>query len=132
MRHIAAFTLMLLAATFASAQTLPADLVAAYKARETAANGDAENWSRYTADDFLGTNADGVVDTKPVRLEAVKDRKGGRQPQKSDERWRLYGDTAIATWRSENPQGAVRTIQVWVKQAGQWRVVAAQQTRIAK
>ena len=133
MRYAFAFVLLTLAATPANAQAVPSDLASALQAREAAAgNGDGETWSRYTADDFLGTNADGVVDTKSVRLAQVKTRKGGGTPKKSDERWRVYGDTAIGTWRNDNAEGSVRTTQVWIKQGGQWRVVSAQQTRVTK
>jgi hypothetical protein len=111
----------------------PSDLKAAMDARNAAlAAGDEQTWARYTTDDFINTNADGVVVTKTQRMAAIKGTKSTAPSAKvTEERFRTYGDTVIQTWRAEQ-QPPVRYTQVWVRQAGVWKVATVHLARITK
>jgi hypothetical protein len=91
---------------------------------------DVEAWSRYTVDDFLGTTPDGRVDTKAQRADLIRNRRREdsaaliEQP-KLELTWRMYGDTAIETFRWDNAPAfrrPVRVTEVWVKKNGVWQV----------
>ena len=91
---------------------------------------DVEAWSRYTADDFLGTTPDGHLDTKAERAALIRNRKredsaGLVEEPKLELKWRLYDNTAIETFRWDNAppvRRPVRVTEVWVKKNGVWQV----------
>src|SRR5437870_12461432 len=81
-------------------------------AREAAlAVGDGETWGRLTTDDFLRIEADGVVTTKAERMARLKI--DPMQPRsRSERKWRMYGTTAIETWRQARGTHVTRLTQV--------------------
>jgi len=59
------------------------------------------------------------------------------QLEMSEERFRLFGETAIRTYRVDGTNGqgqkvAQRRLEVWTKQNGEWKEAAVQVTNIAK
>ena len=100
--------------------------------------GDADTYGRYVLDDAVITNSQGESETKASRMKAIKGVPStGPRPKVSDEKYRVVADVAIRTWREDgqNAQGqktGQRWIEVWVKQAGQWKMSNVQFTNIAK
>jgi hypothetical protein len=95
--------------------------------------GNAEEWGEYTTADFLVTGADGVVKTKQQRMTEI----GGHPittpaAPPTDDKWRVYGTTAIRTHAAIINGKATRLTTVWVKQRGAWKVAAVQLTTIAQ
>jgi ketosteroid isomerase-like protein len=138
---IAAFTLVVSASAFAQAggpEQQIRDLE--QQAREAAVRGDATFLERHATDDYMATNPAGVVRT---RADAIEDLKSGAIKYMAidldDERVRVYGDTAVltarvtlkATLKGQDISGQYRITRVWVKQGGEWKLVAFQSTRIA-
>jgi ketosteroid isomerase-like protein len=101
-------------------------------------SGDADTYGRYVLDDAVITNSQGAVETKAQRMTAIRGVKSAVPPPRiSDEKYRVMSDVAVRTWREDgqNDQGrptAQRWIEVWVKQAGQWKMANVQFTDIAK
>jgi ketosteroid isomerase-like protein len=119
-------TFVLVAFVSAQGQSVPPDLQKAIDARRTAqASRDVDTWNRHTSDDFVLVDADGMVKSKAQRGADIK---AGLGPgaKFTEERARMYGDTAIIT----NLQGNVRFTSVWVKQAGVWRMASAHSSRV--
>ena len=100
---------------------------------------DAAALDRIYADDYTLVNEDGVLTTKAPRLASIK---SGELKFESvsfvDVNVRLYGNTAVATYRATNKVqfkgkeigGAFRVTLTLVKNKGRWQVVAAQVARI--
>jgi uncharacterized protein (TIGR02246 family) len=94
---------------------------------------DAAALDRLYADDFIGIGPSGTVRTKP---QVLSDFTSGELKFQSittdDVRVRVYGNTAVETGRSTmvgNDKGKTvprdnRFTRVWVKQRGNWRLVA--------
>jgi len=99
---------------------------------------DADTYAKYVLDDAYFANADGVLSSKPERIKALKSGDKPLPPVKvSEDRYRMLGDTAIRTYRQDgvNAQGqktASRWLEVWAKQAGEWKLAAVQFSNIAK
>ena len=101
---------------------------------------DAAALDRLYADDYTFVNESGVLTTKAPRLAAIK---SGEMKYESvsfdDAKIRLYGNTAVATYRvnvkaqfkGQEITGPLHVTVTLVKMKGNWRVVAAQATRIA-
>ena len=93
-----------------------------------------------TSDDYVMIDFDGKVQTKKMTLERIKSSEIQLKSNSLDEiKVRVYGDTAVVTGRA-TPNGtingedfsrAIRYTRVYIKSAGQWRVVSFQQTRVA-
>jgi ketosteroid isomerase-like protein len=92
------------------------------------------------ADDFMAIRSDGSLSTKVQEIEHIKS--GALTHEKSDiqdVKIRVYGNTAVATVLSSfkgtvngKPlSSTVRVTRVWVKQAGNWKCVVLQSTRVA-
>ena len=108
--------------------------------REAAVKGDMEAMDALLADDWVGINPEGSVQSK---AEAVKDHKAGIvdfeaiDPQ--EVKVRVYGDAAVVSGRyhvkltvsGHKIDDRVRTTEVYVKRAGKWRCVSTQVTSIA-
>lgn len=97
-------------------------------------SGDAEGWGKYTTDDFIVIQADGVVKTKAQRMTEIKSTPnspaGASTP--TDQKWRMYGSsTAVNTVQSSVDGKPTRITSVWVKQGGEWKVASVQLTTIA-
>lgn len=94
---------------------------------------------KYFADDYVAIRGDGKLTTK---AEEIANWKSGTTKYESiDEkelRIRIYGETAIsnglssikATVNGKPYSGDVRNTRVWVKQAGNWKLVTFQATRV--
>jgi ketosteroid isomerase-like protein len=94
---------------------------------------------RLYADDYTFVNESGVLTTKAPRLAAIK---SGELKYESvsfdDAKIRLYGNTAVATYRvnvkaqfkGQEITGPFQVTVTLVKMKGRWQVVAAQSTRI--
>jgi ketosteroid isomerase-like protein len=95
---------------------------------------------KYFADEYTGIHSDGKLSTKAQEIDNVK---SGNLKWASvdvhDRKIHVYGDTALVTGLSSSTgtiggkpySGDYRTTQVWVKQKGDWKVVALQSTRVA-
>ena len=97
---------------------------------------------RLLADNWLNINPDGSITTKARLLELLKDGSFKILSIDNDEIIvRVYGDAAVVTGRSTTKragQGSevvarqVRFTRVYAKSKGQWQVVSAHNTLIAK
>lgn len=95
--------------------------------------GNAEEWGKYTTDDFLVTGADGVVRTKQQRMTEIAGHPITTPvPAPTDDKWRVYGTTAIRTSAVSINGKPTRLTTVWVKQPGGWKVAAVQLTNVAQ
>jgi uncharacterized protein (TIGR02246 family) len=102
--------------------------------------GDTAFMDKYFADNYTGIHSDGKVSTKAQEIENVK---SGNLKWATvdlhDRKIRVYGDTALVIGLSSSTgtvggkpyNGDFRTTQTWVKQKGNWMVVAFQSTRVA-
>ena len=105
-----------------SAQIAP-ELRKAMQARlEAVWKKDAATWSRLTADEFTVVVPEGQLMTKSDRLAALKTEKP--QPVRRVEREQIqpYGEAVVRRFLD----GDEWVLEVWVRQSGSWRVVAAQ------
>jgi ketosteroid isomerase-like protein len=121
-------------ATGAFAQDLEPSLRAALDARTAARRaGDAETYGRYVADDAIFVMASGETQTKATRMALIKGVvSAGPVPAVDQEAFRVFPGAAIRTFRYQSlgqpsPQ---RWTEVWIKQAGDWKLVAVQLTNI--
>jgi hypothetical protein len=118
---------LMLSATARAADTIPADLQEAIRARgEAVARKNVEVWDRLTTPDFTTVLEDGRLQTKAERITQLK----GEQPEQLPppplaERFAVYGQTVL-----QRTQGRDRSwiLTVWVKDGGVWRVAAVQIT----
>ena len=101
-------------------------------------NGDTSFWEKYLADDYMGVYASGQAYTKSESVQP-----GALKYESFDVREmkiRVYGNTAVVnqltsatgTVRKDGKpfSGLYRTTRVWVKQNGNWRLVAFQSTQV--
>jgi ketosteroid isomerase-like protein len=103
---------------------------------------DAVALGRIEADDFTITYPNGVVVTKAQEVESLKAHKprtdGSLELSTEETKVRFYGDTAVLTgifiqkerMKAEERVTRERYTDVWVKQNGNWQVVASQLTKI--
>ena len=136
--HAIILTTVLAAWTAPSwAQSVDPALQKAAEARGAARfAGDADTYGRFTLEDAIITNSNGAIETRASRMKAI----GGTpsktpKPKVSDEKYRMFGDTAIRTWRQDEPNAegqnrGTRWIEVWVKQKGEWKLASVQFTNI--
>ena len=98
--------------------------------------GDAESYGRFTLEDAIMTNSRGGMESRAVRMKAIQGNPVKTpRPKVSDEKYRMFGDTAIRTWRQDEPNAegqnrGTRWIEVWVKQKGEWKLASLQFTNI--
>ena len=126
MRSVLALTVFSLLATPALAQS-NAQLKTAMQMRGSAmAAGDSKGWAKYTTDDVMLTDVDGVVKTKQDRIKEIEGHAAATQrPADTDQKWRAYGNTMIYTARMVSADNhPERITSVWVKQRGTWKVAA--------
>jgi hypothetical protein len=106
-----------------AAQQVPPELQDAMRARhEAVCRIDAAAWARLTADDFTMVGPDGKLRTKAERLAQLGTEKPRPVPAVQQERLQRYGDTVVRRFLDDNEW----ILEVWVRQDGVWRVVAAQ------
>jgi uncharacterized protein (TIGR02246 family) len=103
--------------------------------------GDAGFLEKYYADDYIAIHGDGKLTTKAQEIENFK---SGITKYDSivvaEAKIRVYGDTVIVnalasvktTVNGKPYSGDVRNTRVWVKQDGNWKLVAFQTTRVAQ
>ena len=95
---------------------------------------------KYLADDYMAIRNDGKLTTKVQEIENY--RSGATQYESIEIReaaMRVHGNTAIynslnsikATINGKPFSGDVRNTRVWVKQNGDWKIVAFQATQVA-
>jgi hypothetical protein len=95
---------------------------------------------KYLADDYMAIRNDGKLTTKAQEIENY--RSGATEYESIEIREatvRIHGNTAIynslnfinATINGKPFSGDVRTTRVWVKQNGDWKIVAFQATQVA-
>src|SRR5437879_3673886 len=90
------------------------------------------------ADDYTHVHTTGRVETKPVYIKGMQERP--RATSRGDLSVRVYGDSAVMMGTQTNKTARAgqtelrhsQVIQVWVKQAAGWKLVAAQNTRGAE
>jgi ketosteroid isomerase-like protein len=103
---------------------------------------DVAGVNRLRSEDFFATGANGESEERgnKSRRDVNLNPRGGRweSVKLEDQRVRIYGDAAVstslraATMRTKEGKTRVsklRMTRVWVKQQGQWKMVAAQATR---
>jgi uncharacterized protein (TIGR02246 family) len=98
-------------------------------------SGDSSFIEKNYADDFTMGFSGGRWETKQEMLNDAKDSANNKMnsEQLSDIKVRVYGDTAIATYkdtydgmvRGEHRVKTVLSTDTWVKQHGQWKIVAS-------
>jgi ketosteroid isomerase-like protein len=94
-------------------------------------SGDAAGWGKYTTDDFVVIQANGVVKSKQQRLAEIKATPTAASDM-TEQKWRTYGSTtAISTARATIDGKPTRITTVWVKQPDGWQVASVQLTNIA-
>ncbi len=97
--------------------------------------GDVDRFREILADDFLCSTAAGEVLDKDQFLDVTAGPRSLRHLTADDVRIRLFGDVAIihaATYYETmaGGQGRGRYTDIWSKQGGTWRAVAAHVTRL--
>jgi hypothetical protein len=101
----------------------PPELREAMRARlEAVWKKDAATWSQLTADEFTVVVPEGRLMTKAERLAALKTEKPQPTHAVQHEQVRAYGETVVRRF----VDGDEWILEVWVRQNGAWRVVAAQ------
>jgi hypothetical protein len=120
-----------LCSTARAADTIPADLQEAIRARgEAVARKNVAVWDRLTAADFTTVLEDGHLQTRAERIAQLKGEKPEPLPPPPlAERFTAYGQTVL-----QRTQGRDKSwiLTVWVKDGGVWRVAAVQITAAPK
>jgi len=118
-------------------QSVDPALKKAADARSAASNANnPDAFTRDTLADAYIASPEGLALTVQDRMAATKGAKPS-QLEMSEERFRLFGETAIRTYRVDGTNGqgqkvAQRRLEVWTKQNGEWKEAAVQVTNIAK
>jgi hypothetical protein len=122
-RSVAAGILLFLMAVPASGDQIPAELREAVKARlEAVWKKDASTWDRLTADEFTIVVPEGTMQSKAERISALKAEKPQAVHSLQREKFQRYGETVVHRFVDVDEW----VLEVWVRQDGVWRVVAAQ------
>lgn len=99
---------------------------------ETVATHDCSVLERILADDFVGVDVDGSTYTKAANVKECKTRPSKFVLNRLDGvQIRFYGETAIAqgseSWVLKNGRGGKFVwTDTWLKRAGKWQIVAAE------
>jgi len=104
---------------------------------------DAARLSQFYGDDYVFTDADGVVSTKAKELEEITSGPYHETSYKFDDlQVRLFGDVAVVTGRNtiqgswedtqQSMSGPYRFTDVFVKRDGRWQCVASQASRVER
>jgi hypothetical protein len=111
------------------AAQVPAELQESMRARgQAVAKADTATWDRLTAQDFTVVLPDGHLMNKAERLAQMKTQKPRRLSPPQQEQVKHYDETYVRRFLGGN--GWV--LEVWTKEAGEWRVSAVQVTPAAK
>lgn len=107
--------------------------------RQAQLSNDVDAMDRLLADDYVGISANGTIESK---ADALAVRRSGTlhitSLDLSDLKVRVYGDTAVVTSRADlegnngpnSISGRYRYTRVYTKQAGQWKIVSFEASRI--
>ncbi len=107
--------------------------------RASLVHNDVSTAEHLLADDYLGINANGTLETK---ADAVASRRAGMlkltQLNPTNLKIRVYGDTAVVVSRvqvqgtndNRDISGLYRYTRVYNKRAGQWKIVSFEASRI--
>jgi uncharacterized protein DUF4440 len=97
-------------------------------ARDTA---DGDTYARYTRDDAWLVSPNGGFRLTQQNVDDLKRLNGvGLASSKvSDDRYRIFGDTAIRTYRreaegSQGQKSVKQFLETWVNQGGEWKLAA--------
>ena len=129
LKRTTVFAVLLLAAlpALSKAQAPPQLRKAMHARLEAVWKKDAVTWARFTADEFTMVDPEGTLMNKGERLAALKAEKPEPVHALRREEIRAYGGTVLHRFID----GHEWVLEVWVRQNGVWRVVAAQ-VNIAK
>jgi hypothetical protein len=102
--------------------------------QEARKRGDTEVMSRLMAEEWTALNDAGVIITRERSLAAAKAGNWKDRPisTKDNATARLYGETAVLTFRSKTETGHTQHLYVYVKRQGRWLWVAGQSTKLAE
>jgi hypothetical protein len=103
---------------------LTAAVIESEKARQA---GNAAAWAEYVADDAIFIGVGGTIENKAQRVSKAAAPLSRPGEKISEERYRLYGDVVIRTWRVDGTRSDRRTA-VWVNQKGRWKLASLQIT----
>ena len=126
---IARISLLVLTASLAAAlpatAQVPADLLAAMKARDTAFYAvDSAQWEKYTAPTFTTVQQDGSFLTRAERLANLRTQTPRPYVPRSREQNERRGDLVVARFFS----GGLWVLEVWTRETGSWTVLMSQVT----
>jgi len=108
-----------------SAAQVPAELQEAMRARDEAiAKADADTWDRFTTADFTDVRTDGTLMTRAARLALLKTQTPTTPVPREQVQIKHYDDVYVRRSRTVDAW----VLDIWVRDAGGWRVVAAQLT----
>ncbi|MEP7116701.1 MAG: nuclear transport factor 2 family protein [Acidobacteriota bacterium] len=98
---------------------------------------DTARFAQILADDFRNTNPDGTIVDRAGFLAQIARPANLKSLTCQEVEIRLFGDTAIVHAQtvyetSDGRPGAGRYTDVWHKQDGQWRAIAAHVTRLVR
>lgn len=108
---------------------VPADLQKAMQARDEAiARADTATWDRFTSPDFTDVRTDGTLMTRAERRTLLKTQSPTTPAPRDQVQIRHYRDAYVRRSRTADAW----VLDIWVKDAAGWRVVAAQLTTAKK
>ena len=108
---------------------MPAELQEAMRARDEAiAKADADTWDRFTTADFTDVRTDGILMTRAERLALLETQTPTTPVLREQVQIKHYDDVYVRRSRTVDAW----VLDIWVKDAGVWRVVAAQITTAKK
>ena len=105
-----------------AAQTPPELRTAMQQRLEAVWSKDAVAWASLTADEFTVVVPKGALQTKTERIAALRLEDPEPVHAVRNEQIHMYGDAAVHRF----VDGSEWVLEVWVRQDGAWRVVAAQ------
>jgi len=102
---------------------------------KTRATKDPTTTKSLLAEDFLGSNPDGMAQTKQQFIDnVVAGNFATGNPEYGERKVRIYGETAVSTGLvtgvGQSGSDKIRYMRVFVKRNGQWQIVATQATRV--
>ncbi len=109
--------------------------------RQAMLTGNIETMQRLLADDYVGIEPDGMIESKSQTLAMWRDHIMRFQSlDLSDLHVRIYGDTAVVTSKAHvqgegpngNMDGEYRYTRVYHRKAGQWQIVSFEANRITR
>jgi hypothetical protein len=122
-RFIILTATVLLCAPIIGAAQVPQDLRQAMHTRVSAVwKKDTLAWSRLTAEEFTVVVPEGRLQSKADRLAALAAEPPEPRHALGSERIHMYGDAAVRRFVDGNEW----VLELWIRQKGAWRVVAAQ------